>query len=103
MQGIRSAAPLMVSLCAALLAGACSSTGEKQPTVRTTTETAPADLQLLCAAQGADKFGVNRDKALPLSSARETATSYRVVLNLDGSTANCVIDESGVVESLEMA
>lgn len=103
MQKIRFIKLFVVPFGAAVALSACTSTSEPQPTLRTATQTAPADLQLLCAAQGAERFGVSRDKALPLSSGPETANSYRVVLNLDGSTATCIIDETGFIQSLEMA
>ena len=101
--GIHKAAQLVaVSLGVGLLASACTSEPNR-PTVRTSTETAPTDLQLLCVAEGATRFGVDRDKALPVSSARDTASTFRVNLNLGGTAAVCIIDNTGIIQSLSPA
>ncbi|MEM9107773.1 MAG: hypothetical protein AAGC96_19195, partial [Pseudomonadota bacterium] len=89
MQGIRKMSDVAILLGATLVMSACNTTAPQDQAVRTSVETAPADLQLLCAARGADQFGVGRDKVLPTSSTRETDVSYRVVLSLDGETATC--------------
>lgn len=103
MHGIRSGLSMTTVLGAALIVSACNTTAPQDQAVRTSVDTAPADLQLLCAARGADQFGVGRDKVLPTSSSRETDVSYRVVLNLDGETATCIINDTGIVESIEKA
>lgn len=103
MQGIRNATAMTAALGATLVLSACNTTKPQDQAVRSAVETAPADLQLLCAARGADEFGVGRDKVLPTSSSRETDVSYRVVLNLDGETATCIINDTGIVESIEKA
>jgi len=99
MGGYKTARLITVSLGVAILASACTSEPNR-PTVRSSTETAPTDLQLLCAAEGATRFGVARDKALPVSSARESSNSYRVNLNLGGTPAICIINDTGIIESL---
>ena len=103
MQAIRFLTLSAASLGVALTVSACSTTKPDDQTVRTSVETAPADLQLLCAAKGADQFGVGRDKALPVSSSRQTDTTFSVVLNLDGATATCVINDSGEIVSIQKA
>ena len=66
---------------------------------RTSLQTAPADLQLICAnavvghAAGA--------KVLPTSSRQLDATSYSVDLDAGGRKFNCVVDSSGSVKSVQ--
>ena len=104
MQGIRLLALSAVSLGVVLAVSGCSTTSKPDDQeVRTAVETAPADLQLLCAAKSADQFGVGRDKVLPVSSSRQTDTTYSVVLNLDGESATCVIDDKGQIVSINKA
>ena len=67
---------------------------------RTTIETAPADLQLLCAD------AVNRERggaqnALPISSRRLDAGTYQVDFQTGGATTACVIDSAGNVMSVQ--
>jgi len=104
MQGIRYLTLSAVSLGVVLALSACSTTSKPDDQeVRTAVETAPADLQLLCAAKSADQYGVGRDKVLPVSSSRQTDTTFSVVLNLDGESATCVIDDQGQIVSIEKA
>jgi hypothetical protein len=63
--------------------------------VRSAVETAPADLQLLCAAEAAKVYQAPSEKILPLSSQRSGAASYDVELDVAGKRARCTIDESG--------
>lgn len=85
---------------AALALGACNTTqtasGPSGHMVRSSVETAPADLQLLCAAEAATYYGTPSDRILPLSSARSGAASYEVMLDVAGRRARCTIDESGM-------
>lgn len=74
----------------------------QQPQVRQTVDTAPTDLQLLCAAEAARTYGVDSAKVLPISSSVQGST-YTVVLNADGSQAVCTIDDEGTVLSLVRA
>ncbi len=104
MQGIRLLTLSVVSIGVMMAVSACSTTSKPDDQeVRTAVETAPADLQLLCAARSADQFGVGRDKVLPVSSSRQSDSTFSVVLNLDGESATCVIDDQGQVVSIEKA
>ncbi len=73
-----------------------------RPTFRQTAETAPADLQLLCAAEAAREYGVPSERVLPVSSSAEGDT-FTVVLNADGAQAVCTIDNQGTILSLTRA
>lgn len=85
---------------AVLSAAGCTSGQPKQPTVRASGQTAPADLQLLCASETATRLGVDGTKVLPVSSSPAGAGTYRVDLNADGNPAACVIDDTGTVVSI---
>ncbi|WP_436643016.1 hypothetical protein [Microbaculum sp. FT89] len=65
--------------------------------VRAAVETAPADLQLLCAAEAAKVYSTPAEKILPVSSARSGQSSYDVELDVAGRRARCTIDESGTL------
>lgn len=88
------------SLGLVLLAPVACTTVDPTPaqTTRTASETAPADLQLLCANAAAGAGGGN---VLPVTSRRIDATTYQVDLNVAGSTRNCVIDAEGNVLSMQ--
>jgi hypothetical protein len=98
---------LAIARCAAVAALAALAQGcatqpqvaEPQPELRRTVETAPADLQLACAAEAARVYQVASDKVLPISSSVQGST-YTVVLTADGGEAVCTIDEEGTVLSL---
>jgi hypothetical protein len=81
---------------------ACSTTKPPDPAQmsRTAVETAPADLQLLCADAGAKASGVAGSKALPVTSRRIDAKTYHVDLNVNGSAQSCIIDDAGNVLSV---
>jgi hypothetical protein len=88
----------------AVLAQGCASQSARlpelqPPELRRTVETAPADLQLACAAEAARVYQVASDKVLPISSSVQGST-YTVVLTADGSEAVCTIDDEGTVLSL---
>ncbi len=87
----------------ALLAAGCSSTMQpKEGSVRSSGETAPADLQLVCASEAASRFN-SGGSVLPVSSMPGPAGGYQVNLAMDGGgQAVCMIDDTGVVQSLEM-
>jgi hypothetical protein len=69
----------------------------QDPVVRSAVETAPADLQLLCAAEAAKVYSAPSDKILPLSSSRSGASTFDVELDVAGRRARCTIDESGTL------
>ncbi|MEJ8571650.1 hypothetical protein [Microbaculum marinum] len=83
-----------------LMAAGCNSTTQQASApsgqaVRPAVETAPADLQLLCAAEAANVYAAPADKVLPTASARSGSATYTVELNVNGRPARCTIDESG--------
>jgi hypothetical protein len=67
---------------------------------RTTTETAPADLQLLCANAAATTAKIESSKILPISSARLDEQSYTVQLDASGKKFTCTVDVNGTVKSV---
>ncbi|WMS41232.1 hypothetical protein RDV64_14210 [Acuticoccus sp. MNP-M23] len=88
------AAGLMVASC-----GGGSETPNTQ-TVRATIVTAPADLQLLCASEAANRFGFEQTSVFATSSAQIEAARYQVELTTGPGTATCVVEESGTIVSL---
>jgi len=97
------AAGLAVGLCIAAVSG-CNTSGSSQTpsagAVRSSGETAPTDLQLLCAARAAEELQVADGNVLPVSSMRSGEAAYQVNLTFTGGQATCVIDESGMVQSV---
>jgi hypothetical protein len=81
-------------------AGCMSSSPEPQQMARTTLQTAPADLQLLCANAVATQTGAASDKVLPVSSRQLDATSFQVELDAAGKKHSCVVDNEGNVKSV---
>lgn len=96
-----SATGLVLFLAAAL--SACQSTPAPDQMSRTATETAPADLQLLCASAAARSRGIDSSKVLPMSSRKLDAKTYRVELNASGTAMGCTIDDDGNVVSVNAA
>lgn len=91
-------------LCSVILAvalSACTSTPTPDQMSRTAVETAPADLQLLCANAAASSAGVDSSRVLPMSSRRLDAKTFQVDLNVGGKTTNCIIDDTGNVRSVQ--
>ena len=92
----------VAAAASALLAVAgCVSSPEPQEMARTTLQTAPADLQLLCANAVATQSGTPSDKVLPVSSRQLDAKSYQVELDAAGKKHNCVVDSDGNVTSVQ--
>jgi hypothetical protein len=89
-----------LSAVALLAAAGCQSSPEPQQTARTTLQTAPADLQLLCANAVATQTGASSDKVLPVSSRQLDATSFQVELDAAGTRRSCVVDNDGNVKSV---
>ena len=81
-------------------AGCVSSPPEPTETTRTTLQTAPADLQLLCASAVATQTGTPSDKVLPVSSRQLDARSFQVELDAAGIRHGCVVDSDGNVTSV---
>ena len=99
----REASIVLKALAAAALlaaAGCMSSSPEPQQMARTTLQTAPAELQLLCANAVATQTGASSDKVLPVSSRQLDAASFQVDLDAAGKRHNCVVDSEGNVKSV---
>jgi hypothetical protein len=91
----------------AVLAAGCASQSAQVPepqqhAVRQTAQTAPADLQLLCANEAAQTFGIASETVLPVGSSSDGMV-YTVILNAGGSQAICTIDDNGTILSLDRA
>lgn len=93
----------LVALAAVLLAGCTSTNPEPSELARTSLNTAPADLQLSCAAAAATQFGVDSNTVLPVSSAQLDAQRYQVQLDMRGQRSTCIVDTSGNVISVQAA
>ncbi len=92
----------LVAAGAMLLAAAsCVSSPEPAQMARTTLQTAPADLQLLCANAVATQTGVAAEKVLPVSSSQVDAQSFKVELDAGGARHSCVVDNEGKVTSVQ--
>lgn len=70
---------------------------------RTAVQTAPADLQLLCADAVAKQSGLDRAKILPTGSRPLETGAYGVDIDAVGRKFNCVIDSTGIVKSVQPA
>lgn len=83
--------------------GGCVSTPPPAPEQmsRTQVETAPADLQLLCANAVAKASGVGSAKILPVSSGKIDSKTYQVSLDAGGKKTSCLVDTDGNVKSVE--
>ena len=86
-----------------LLAGGCTSNDPAPNTVRNSAQTAPADLQLICANAAATSLGVDGGSVLPISSSQIDAQRYQVELDARGARATCVVDAAGTVLSVQKA
>ncbi|MTI42225.1 hypothetical protein JM93_01541 [Roseibium hamelinense] len=88
------------------LAG-CNTSGSggqtAQPTVRAGANTAPADLQLLCASTAAQQLQVEGDSVLPINSGPSGGNAYQVTLTVPNGQAVCIIDNNGMVQSVTPA
>jgi len=101
-QGFHRAAGRLGAACLAMLATAgCVSSPEPQELSRTTLETAPADLQLLCADAVATRTGTPSDKVLPVSSRPIDARSFQVELDAGGERHGCTVDSDGNVTAVQ--
>ena len=93
----------LASIVMAMVLAACQSAPTPDQMSRTTVETAPADLQLLCAGAAAKAGGVDGGKALPTSSRKLDSKSYQVELNVAGKPMSCIVDTDGKVASVQPA
>jgi hypothetical protein len=62
---------------------------------RTKVETAPADLQLICASAAAKNSGVDSSKVLPVGSSRVDSKTFQVDLDMSGKKSRCLVDDQG--------
>lgn len=97
----RNRAAMLAMLLATMQIVSCQSSGPAPDTVRNTGQTAPADLQLTCASAAATPLGVDSAAVLPVSSSQIDAQTFQVVLESGGARANCVVDTSGNVISVQ--
>lgn len=79
------------------LAGCVSSGPTPDQMSRTAVETAPADLQLVCASEASRMLSTNANKTLPVSSRKIDASTYEVRLSAEGKYANCTVAQNGSV------
>ncbi|MGX1501003.1 hypothetical protein ACSSV1_006072 [Labrenzia sp. MBR-25] len=96
---------LAAGLGLSVVAG-CNTSSNQTPTagaVRSSGETAPTDLQLLCASKAAEELKVTGGNVLPVSSMPSGENAYQVNLTFDGGQAVCIIDETGTVQSISPA
>lgn len=100
-QTSRRAIVLAIAATTLLVAAGCVSSPEPQEMARTSLQTAPADLQLLCANAVATQTGTASDKVLPVSSRQIDGTSYQVDLDAAGKRHNCIVDNDGNVRSTQ--
>ncbi len=103
-EGILRMKGLVLTLAAlAALSGCQSSQPKPEDMARTSLQTAPADLQLLCAHAVAGAAQVDSAKVLPTSSRALDAASYSVDLDAAGRKFTCVVDTAGSVKSVTPA
>ena len=83
--------------------GGCQSSSPPSPEemARTSLQTAPADLQLICANAAAGTAQVDSSKVLPTSSRQLDAASYSVDLDAGGRKFSCIVDSNGSVKSVQ--
>ncbi|QRM54169.1 hypothetical protein [Sinorhizobium sp. BG8] len=91
---------VLVVGCAAALAG-CVSPPPPEEMARTTLQTAPADLQLICANAVAGSAKTESTKVLPMNSRQIDAQTYSVELDAGGRRFDCVVDNNGSVKSVQ--
>lgn len=90
---------ILAAACLGSLA-ACQSAPTQDKMAKTTTDTAPADLQLLCANSTATTAKVEASKVLPISSAKVDDQTYSVNLDAAGKKFTCLVDMNGSVKSV---
>lgn len=76
------------------LSGCQSSTPAADQMSRTTAQTAPADLQLLCANAAATQLNIDGNRILPVGSRKIDGENFVVDLRADGRPLSCTINES---------
>jgi hypothetical protein len=79
----------------------CMANQPEPNSVRNTGTTAPAEHQLACASAAAAPLGVDSSAILPVSSSQIDPQTFQVIVEGKGAQANCVIDASGNVVSVQ--
>lgn len=100
-EGMLRSKGFVLAAAALTVIGGCQSPPKPEEMARTSLQTAPADLQLICANAAAGTAQVDSSKVLPTSSRQLDATSYSVDLDAGGRKFNCVVDASGSVKSVQ--
>ncbi|MCC0012814.1 MAG: hypothetical protein H6877_05760 [Rhodobiaceae bacterium] len=93
----------VIALMLGAIVSACSSGGSgggNNQVIRQKVETAPADLQLLCAGEAAKRRGADSSKVLPTGSSVIQPGLYSVQLNVNGTPSTCTIDDQGNIQSI---
>ncbi|RFC69355.1 MULTISPECIES: hypothetical protein [Mesorhizobium] len=105
MRGRNQKASMVVAALAATLGvSACQSNAPTEDQMsRTTLETAPAELQLMCANAAAAQSGTESSKVLPVSSRKVDSNNYVVDLNANGKPMSCNVDATGTTVSVNPA
>ncbi|WP_428645355.1 hypothetical protein [Roseibium sp.] len=91
------AAGLFLMPVAGCQSSGSTSSGPTSQVVRSSGQTAPTDLQLLCAAKTAEELKIEGGNVLPVSSMPAGGTGYQVNLTFEGGQATCNIDDEGNV------
>lgn len=86
-----------------IVGGCVSNDPAPEQMSRTAVQTAPADLQLLCANAAATAAGTTSENVLPVSSRQLDATSFEVQLEAGGKRSTCIVDSDGNVKSVQPA
>jgi hypothetical protein len=101
--GVRRTAAWLYSTILAIGLSGCVSDPSPDQMSRTKLDTAPADLQLLCADEAARSAGIDSTRVLPTSSRKLDSKSFQVELNVGGTRTNCTIDTDGKITSIQPA
>lgn len=91
---------VLAAACFGALTACQSSAPTEEKMARTATETAPADLQTLCASTTATTAKVDSAKVLPISSAKVDDQTYTVDVDAAGKKFTCLVDMNGTVKSV---
>lgn len=101
--GVRRTTAWLYSTMLAVALSGCVSAPSPDQMSRTKLDTAPADLQLLCASEAARSAGIDSTKVLPTSSRKLDSKNFQVELNVNGTRTSCAIDADGKITSLQPA
>jgi hypothetical protein len=91
---------LALAFACLLPLAACQTAPTPDAMARTTTEVAPAELQLLCASAAATAAKADSSKTLPISSSRVDDTTYAVKVDAAGAKYDCTVGADGTVKTV---